>query len=128
MHNKRINTLIHVLKVIYNYIITILVQHTHTHTYITEDKIQGGGRKFLGHFERHFESPIIIYINKTASYLMNESKICNKNLFYYTVKVEIAVHDQLFCRHQHRGSLHGVTRKLHLDQKSMSHKRIERQM
>ena len=32
MHNKRINTLIHVLKIIYNYIITILVQHTHTHT------------------------------------------------------------------------------------------------
>ena len=29
-----------------------------------------------------------------------------------SVKIEISVHDQLFCRHQHWGSLHCVTRKL----------------
>ena len=33
---------------------------------------------------------------------MNESRICNKKLVLLQfVKVEIAVHDQLFCRHQH---------------------------
>ena len=44
------------------------------------------------------------------------------------IKGEIAVHDQLFCRHQHWGSLHGVTRKLDLDQTSMAHKHTERQI
>ena len=45
-----------------------------------------------------------------------------------SVKGVISVHDYLFCRHQHWGSLHSVTRKLDLDQTSMAHKRTERQM
>ena len=45
-----------------------------------------------------------------------------------SVKGEFSVHDQLFCRLQHRGSLHGVTRKLDLDQTSTAHKHTERQM
>ena len=44
------------------------------------------------------------------------------------IKGEIAVHDQLFCRHQHWRSLHGVTRKLDLDQTSVARKHTERQM
>ena len=43
-----------------------------------------------------------------------------------SVKGELSEHDQLFCRHQHWRSLHGVTRKLDLDQTSMAHKRTER--
>ena len=42
--------------------------------------IQRGGRIFQGHFQCHFGSQIF---NQTASYLMNEAKICNKSEFDY---------------------------------------------
>ena len=38
----------------------------------------------MGHFKRHFESHVI-QISQTASYLMNESQICNKSEFYYSL-------------------------------------------
>ena len=64
----------------------------------------------------------IIQINQTASYLMNEVKSCNKKwVLLQSVEGELSVHDQLFRWHQHWGSLHGVTRKLDLDQTSMAH-------
>ena len=48
--------------------------------------IQGGGRKFLGYFKCHFESLISFKSTyKTASCIMNESKICNKSEFYYSL-------------------------------------------
>ena len=40
--------------------------------------------------------------------------------FITVCKGEISVHDQLFCRHQLSGNLHGVTRKLDLDETSVS--------
>ena len=49
-----------------------------------------------------------------------------KSVLLQSVKGRLSVHDQLFCRHQYRGNLHGVTRKLDLDQSSMAHKQIER--
>ena len=43
-----------------------------------------------------------------------------------SVKDELSVRYQLFCRHQHWGSLHSVTRKLDLDQTLMARKHTER--
>ena len=47
-----------------------------------------------------------------------------KWLFLQSVKGEISVHNELFCRHQHWGSLHCFIRKLDLAQTSMAHKHI----
>ena len=49
-------------------------------------------------------------------------KFATKVSFITVCKRCMSVHYQLFCRHQHCGSLHGVTRKLDLDQTSMAHK------
>ena len=51
-------------------------------------------------------------------------KFAKKGVLLQSVKGEFSVHDQLFCRHQHRGSLQCVTRKLDLDQTSKAHKHI----
>ena len=53
-------------------------------------------------------------INQTALYITNEAKFSTKANFVTVCNRWV---DQLFCRHQHRGSLHDVTRKLNLDQK-----------
>ena len=46
----------------------------------------------------------IIQINQTASYLMNK-----KWVLLQSVKGELSIHYQMFCRHQHWGSLHGYS-------------------
>ena len=80
--------------------------------------IQGSSWKFLGHFICHFGWQY--HSNHSNSFISNE---WSQNLqqiwvLLQSVKGRLSVHDQLFCRHQHRGSLHGVTRKLDLDQKT----------
>ena len=45
---------------------------------------------------------------------------------FITVCKRWVVSTQLFCWHQHWGSLQGVTQKLDLDQRSMAHKHTER--
>ena len=55
-------------------------------------------------------------------------KFATKLVLLQSVKGEISVHDQLFCRHQYWGSLKGVTLKLDLDQTSMAHKHTGRQI
>ena len=63
-------------------------------------------------------------------YHSNQSNgfISNEWVLLQSVKGELSVHGQLFCRRQHWGSLHVVTRKLDLDQTSMARKHTERQI
>ena len=69
-----------------------------------------------------------IYSDQSNGFISNEwiQNLQQKWVLLQSVKGEFSVHDQLFCRHQHRGSLHSVTRKLDLDQTSMAHKHTKR--
>ena len=70
----------------------------------------------------------IYHSNQSNGFISNEwiQNLQKKWVLLQSVKGEFSVHDQLFCRHQHRGSLHSVTRKLDLDQTSMAHKHTKR--
>ena len=66
--------------------------------------------------------------NQSNGFISNEwsQNLQQKWVLLQSVNGELSVHDQLFCRHQHWGGLHGVTRKLDLDQTAMTHKHTER--
>ena len=68
--------------------------------------------------------------NQSNGFISNKwiQNVQQKWVLLQSLKGEFSVHDQLFCRRQHWGSLQGVTRKLDLDQSSMVHKHTERQM
>ena len=61
----------------------------------------------------------IIQINEWSQNLQQ------KLVLLQSVKGELSVHYQLFCPHQHWGSLHSVTQKLDLDITSVAHKHTQ---
>ena len=73
-------------------------------------------------------SHIIYHSNQSNGFICNEwfQNLQQKWVLLQSITGEFSIHDQSFCRHQHRWSLHGVTRKLDLDQTSMAHKHTKR--
>ena len=59
------------------------------------------GRKFLGHFIRHFGPQI-------SPKSFKQGHISSSDWFSLWMG-ESSVHDRLFCRHQHSGSVHGYS-------------------
>ena len=66
------------------------------------------------------------YSNQRNRFMFSEwSQNVRKLVWLHSqsVKSKSSVHDRLFCRHQHWGSVHVVTWKLDLDQTPMAHTR-----